>query len=311
MVSYKVLSGGVYSPLPTFFKNDAKKSLDLEAQVAHARHLYDSGIKGILVGGSIGEAIHLTEEERLTLIRTLHKAVPEFTIIAGVIGYCIEDIIRQISVSKENGASYSVILVPGYYGPSLVSQKGIISWFNSIADKAELPIILYNYPGVQNGIQLTFDSYKELSRHEKIVGCKLTHYDFTLYTLVGKSTELRDNNFSPFAGVGQVLVPALSVGIEGVIDGLSTVFPKSMIHLFNLYQEGKTEEASKLQELVTAVNEMTAVLNLLGIKYAIKHRFGLGESLVGRPPLDQEIDITVWDKHYEDFKKLEALEESL
>lgn len=301
---------GIYTPLPTFFKKDY--SLDTETQLNHLNYIKTSGVAGVLVGGSNGEAVHLTKEERFDLVRLVKENVHQsFVVMAGVIGNSIKEVLSDISELKKIGADYAVLLVPGYFGTSLVKQNGIIDWFNMVADNSELPIIIYNYPGVQNGIDLSYDSYLKVSQHPNIVGCKLTHYNFPLYILLGQSQELKQNNFRVMAGVGQVLLPGLAVGAEGCIDGLSNVFPKSMVKIFNLYEQGNLKEAQKLQALVTSVNEMTAVLNILGIKYALKYAFGFGEIVTGRPPLNQDIDINVWNKHLGAFKLLLAYEECL
>lgn len=301
---------GIYTPLPTFFKEDF--SLDLQTQLKHLNYIETSGVSGVLVGGSNGEAVHLTREERFQLVKTVRENVnKDFVVMVGVIGNAIKEILVDIAELKKLGADYAVLLVPGYFGTSLVKQAGIIDWFTMIADNAELPIIIYNYPGVQNGIELTYDSYIKLSQHPNIVGCKLTHYNFPLYILLGQSQQLKTNNFRVLAGVGQVLLPGLAIGAEGCIDGLSNIFPKSMVKIFNLYEEGNLEEAQKLQGLVTTVNEMTAVLNILGIKYALKYAFGFGEIATGRPPLNQEIDLNVWNKYQKEFEKLLEYEKKL
>lgn len=304
---------GVYTPLPSFFKNDDNYSLDLDTQLEHLQYVYSAGISGVLIGGSNGEAIHLTREERYLVVKAVRLKIPDkkFIIMAGIVGVSIPEILQDIKVNKELGANYVVLLVPGYYGSTLTKQEGIIDFFITIANKSDLPIIIYNYPGVQNGIDLTFDSYLTLSKHTNIVGCKLTHYNFPLHTLLGQSQELKANNFRVLAGVGQVFLPSLSVGVEGVIDGLSNVFPKAMVKIFKDFENGKIQEAQKLQYLVTKVNEMTAVLNVLGLKYSLKYIKGWGETVHGRPPLNQDIDLDVWNKYLPDFKQLLQIEQNI
>ncbi|EGV61723.1 2-keto-3-deoxy acid sugar aldolase [Yamadazyma tenuis] len=304
---------GVYTPLPTFFKNDKNYSLDLDTQMRHLDYIHNSGVSGVLVGGSNGEAVHLEREERYTIVEAVRKRVPDknFKVLAGIVGVSIKEIVRDINEVRKLGADYAVLLVPGYFGTTLTKQQGIIDWFVSIADQSTLPLIIYNYPGVQNGIDLTFDSYLTLAKHPNIVACKLTHYNFPLYTLLGQSSEIKASNFRVLAGVGQVFVPALSVGIEGCIDGLSNIFPKAMVKIYTDFEAGKLAESSKLQGLVTSVNEMTAVLNILGLKYGLKHKLGFGDLVYGRPPLAQEIDVAVWNKYLPVFNQLLEIEKSL
>lgn len=304
---------GIYTPLPTFFKNDEEYSIDLDTQLQHFDYIQKSGVSGVLIGGSNGEAIHLSKEERYSVVKAVRERCTnkDFVLLAGVVGVSISEIVADIAQLKTLGANYAVLLVPGYYGTTLTKQQGIVDWFTTIASKAALPIIIYNYPGVQNGIDLTYDSYLTLSEHENIVGCKLTHYNFPLYTLLCQSPQLKANNFRNLAGVGQVLLPGLSVGVEGCIDGFSNIFPKSMVKIFTDYGAGNIAEAQELQGLVTLVNEMTAVLNILGLKYGIKYALGLGAVVHGRPPLNQDIDINVWNKYLPAFNKLLEIEKQL
>ncbi|CDK24809.1 unnamed protein product [Kuraishia capsulata CBS 1993] len=302
---------GIYSPIPTFFKKDY--SIDYESILKHVRYLYQAKVTGILIGGSTGEAINLTREERHEIIRRVRSEFPDpsFKVMGGAIGSCIPDLLDDIQGLKSLKVDYAVVLVPGYYGPGLTKQQGLVNFFQTVADSSKLPLLIYNYPGVQNNIDLTIESYIKLAKHPNIVGCKLTHYNFTLYTLICQNEEIKSANFRPLAGVGQVLVPALATGIEGCIDGLSNVFPKSMLKVFNDYGKGDTVQAAKFQELVTTVNEMTAVLNLLGLKFALNHILGIGEVLHGRPPIDQDIDESVWEKYLPAFEKLWAIEKGL
>lgn len=304
---------GIYTPLVTFFKNDPEYLIDMTSQLNHFDYIQNSGVSGVLIGGSNGEAIHLSKQERYSVVKAVkqQKKKEDFVIMAGVVGTSIADIVEDISLLKESGANFAVLLVPGYYGTTLTKQGGILSWFEMIADRSPLPIIIYNYPGVQNGIDLTFDSYLKLSKHPNIVGCKLTHYNFPLYILLAQSEELKESNFRVLAGVGQVLFPGLSVGAEGCIDGLSNIFPKSMVSIYSDFESGNLEKSRKLQRLVTEVNEMTAVLNILGLKYGLKHVLKFGVSDHGRPPLNQDIDLKVWEKYLPAFQQLLEIENSL
>lgn len=304
---------GIHTPLPTFFKQDSNYLIDLDTQLRHFDYIQNSGVSGVLVGGSNGEACHLSSDERYSIIKAIKGKITKenFIVMAGAIGNSMLDIINDISTLKRIGADFAVLLVPGYFGTTLTKQQGIIDWFKIIADKSDLPIIIYNYPGVQNGIDLTYDSYLELSKHPNIVGCKLTHYNFPLYILLAQSQQLKHENFTVLAGVGQVLLPGLAVGVEGCIDGLSNIFPKSMVEIFNAFTRGDLEKCKELQRLVTEVNQMTAVLNILGLKYGLKHMLTFGDCETGRPPLNQKIDIEVWEKYLPAFKQLLEIEQSL
>lgn len=310
-----IIPRGIYTPITTFFKDDENQTLDLASQVAHAKFLYDNGITGLVVAGSMGEAPHLSMQDRHDLVAALRKGVPDkkFKLIAGAppMG-SIEDSVAESHSALKAGADFLIMLIPAYFGPSLISQEGIIDYFTKVADKSALPVMIYNYPGTSNNVTITLESYKKLSTHPNIVGVKLTHFNLDLYTLLGKDYHMCETeNFRPFTGLGQILVPALSVGIYGAIDGLSALFPKIMVKLYTLVQENKWKEASELQYLVTKTDRMIMELNVVGVKHALKEIHGLGESVIGRPPLSKPVDLQAYQKYAKDIQVLVEVEKSL
>lgn len=308
-----ILPRGIYSPIPTYFKNDGKFSLDTETQVKHASMLYKSGINGLVVSGSMGEATNISSAERNSALKSLRKAIPDrnFKLIAGMPPSSIAEVIKESEESKKSGADFIIVLVPGYFGTSLISQQGIIDYFLNIADYSALPIVIYNYPGSSNNVNITIDTFEVLSKHENIVAVKLTHFNLDIYTLLGNNKAYETNNFRPFTGLGQVLIPSLAVGMFGAIDGLSGIFPKSMLKLMKLYEDGEKEKALQLQYIITKVDLMISELNVVGVKQLLKEVYGFGEIVSGRPPLSKPVDLKSFKKYETDIKKLAEIEKSL
>lgn len=144
---------GVYVPVPTFFLpkssssyNSISSPLDPEAQAAHSIHLAASGIRGLVILGSTGEAVHLSNTERNSVIRDAKKSLAEagytdYPIIAGTATQNIEECVMQLKESKEAGAQWGLVLVPGYFAGA-VSQEGIVKWFEAVADASPIPIMV-------------------------------------------------------------------------------------------------------------------------------------------------------------------------
>lgn len=308
----KEVPSGIYTPIPTFFTN-TKNAVDYETLEKHVQMLAGLKITGVVVSGSMGEGTNLTLKERVKSVEVARNAVPDknFKIIAGAGLGSVEDIIVESELVAAQGADFIMALVPGYFGPNLVTQEGIIAYFEAVADKVAVPLIIYNYPNTCNNVTLTFDTFKKLAEHPNIVGVKLTHYNFDMYTLLGHDPFFEANNFKSFTGLGQVLGPALSVSLFGAIDGLSGIFPKTMVKLYELYTQSKLEEAAKLQWLVTKVDLMITHLNVLGVKYALHDIYGLGEKLEGRPPLSKPVDLTAYKLYAADVQKLKEYEDSI
>ena len=145
---------GVYVPVPTFFVSKTAQNysseappLDLETQAKHAVHLAKSGIRGLVILGSTGEAVAITTKERSELLKhvraELDKAnFKDYPIIAGTYTQGIEDTIQQLQISKDAGAQFGLVLAPGYFATSL-NQEGLKDWYTAIAERSPIPIMMY------------------------------------------------------------------------------------------------------------------------------------------------------------------------
>lgn len=145
---------GIYVPVPTFFaeepptgSNSVTPVLDLAVQTQHSLFLANRGIKGLVILGSTGEAISVTPPERKRLLQSQREALDaegflNAPIIAGTTAQSVPETLEQIKDSRDAGAEYALVLAPGYFA-SLGSQAGFVAWFEAIADRAELPILMY------------------------------------------------------------------------------------------------------------------------------------------------------------------------
>jgi len=144
---------GIYVPVPTFWAKESASNydavtppLDLDTQTEHSLFLVRGGIKGLVILGSTGEAIFTRTQERNELISSQRKALDDAgfkdrPIIAGTATQQIDDTLTMIEESKRAGAEYAMVLSPGYFASS-TNQQGIQKWFEAVADKAVLPVMM-------------------------------------------------------------------------------------------------------------------------------------------------------------------------
>lgn len=144
---------GIYVPVPTFFASEGSPKydpvsppLDLDAQTKHSIFLVKGGIKGLVILGSTGEAVFVRNNERNELIKSQRRALDDAgykdrPIIAGTATQNIDDTLEMIKESKDAGAAYAMVLGPGYFAPA-TSQAGIQKWFEAVANKSVLPILM-------------------------------------------------------------------------------------------------------------------------------------------------------------------------
>lgn len=261
----KVPRAGVWCPAITFFHPETDE-LCLFEQTTYYRYLASSGLRGLVILGTNAETFLLTREERLTLLETARAAVgPEYPIIAGVGGHSTKQCLEFINDAHSAGANYVLVLPAAYFGKQ-TTPSVITSFYADIAARSPLPIILYNFPAVCNGIDLDSDTITALAKaHPNIVGVKLTCGS------VGKITRLAGtftpDEFSVFGGQSDFLVGGLASGSAGCIAAFANIFPKTVVKIFDLYTAGKHNAALALHQLAAQAEAPTKA-GIASTKYA-------------------------------------------
>lgn len=175
---------GVFVPSPTFFlptppgSSHVQPAIDIPTQTAHSIHLARSGITGLVLLGSTGEATHLTASERFALVSGVRAGLdaagfPDYPIMAGVLtSGGIDETLEWLADYARAGAQWGLVLAPGYFGAA-VGQGGLEAWYGEVAGRSEVPVLVYNYPGVTNGLVVQPETYRRLAGMEGVVGCKM------------------------------------------------------------------------------------------------------------------------------------------
>ncbi|TDZ36643.1 putative 4-hydroxy-2-oxoglutarate aldolase [Colletotrichum spinosum] len=313
---------GVFVPVPTFFKPSTADSLqpkvDIETQVQHSIYLAKNGIRGLVLLGSTGEAIHLNKAERFELISGVKKGLeeagfPDYPIQAGVLTNGIDETLEWLGDYAKAGAQWGLVLVPGYFGTA-ANQENIKEWYTVIANKSPLPILIYNYPGVTNNVLVEPDTYQELAQHPNIVGCKMSHGNVSLHIQVSSDPRIDHASFRVYSGFGQQLAPIVLFGAAGVIDGLAAFYPKTVSRLFALaekrpVEQSTLEEVQRLQYAVSRAEDFIGKTGIIGIREGIIRKAGFGALEGGRLPLKGRLAEATWNSLDElllsDIEKIE------
>ncbi|KAK4032707.1 hypothetical protein C8A01DRAFT_20256 [Parachaetomium inaequale] len=303
---------GVFVPSPTFFhpasasKDALQAPVDTESQINHSVFLAKSGITGITLLGSTGEAVHLSRSERSDLIAAVRKGLdaagfPDYPLMAGVLTNGeLDDTLQWLDDYAKAGAQWGLVLSPGYFGPA-VAQDGLVEWYHLVADRSPIPILVYNYPGVTNGVQVLPETYRALARHPNIVGCKMSHGNVSHHIQVSLDPEIDHDQFHVYSGFGNQLGPIVAFGAAGVIDGMAAFYPKTVVRLMELMSTvGITpetqDEIRRLQFAVSQGEEFVMRYGILGIKEAVCRVAGFGNLEGGRLPIRGKLPDGAWDK---------------
>ncbi|MEA4823297.1 MAG: 4-hydroxy-tetrahydrodipicolinate synthase [Clostridiaceae bacterium] len=199
------------------------------------------GTDAIVICGTTGESPVLNDAE--------HKKCIEFTVehvarrVPVIAGTGSNDTAYAVSLTKhaaEAGAD-AVLMVTPYYNKT--TQKGLIKHYMTVADAAEIPIILYNVPS-RTGMGFTAETYLALSKHPNINGVKEASGDFSL---VAATKHLCGDEMNIWSGNDDQTLPLLSLGGCGVISTTANVAPEVMHGICAKFFEGDIAAARKLQ----------------------------------------------------------------
>ena len=200
----------------------------LEDQIA-------SGTDAIIACGTTGESATLSHQEHVEVldfaIRRVNKRVP---VIAGTgsndTAYALE-----LSLEAQKAGADALLMVTPYYNKT--SQMGLIRHFTYVADRVNLPIILYNVPS-RTGCNIKPETFLELSKHPNIVAVKEASGDISA---VAEIAALCGDDLQLYSGNDDQILPVLALGGKGVISVLSNVLPRETHEICELFFSGDVE----------------------------------------------------------------------
>ncbi|KAI8633197.1 L-threo-3-deoxy-hexulosonate aldolase [Xylariaceae sp. FL1651] len=275
---------GIYAPTMTFFDPDTEE-LDIPTIKKHTERLARDGLAGLVTLGSNGEAVHCTREEKIAVTHATREALDAagFTnmpVIVGATESSVKGTVELCKLAANAGGDYVLLLPPSYY-KAQVDEETIESYFTAVADASPLPLILYNYPGAVAGIDMDSDLLIKLAQHPNIVGTKFTCGNTGKLTRVALATKAKTptsegEGYMAFGGMCDFTVQTLASGGSGIIAGGANVMPKVCVKVWNLYAEGKTEEAIALQKILSRGDWFLTKPAIAGTKQAIQSYFGYG-----------------------------------
>jgi L-threo-3-deoxy-hexylosonate aldolase len=303
------LRPGAYAPTMTFFNPDTEE-LDAPTIRNHSVRLAKAGLVGLVTMGSNGEAVHLTREERKTVIRESRTALVEagfsnVPVIAGASEQSIRGTIELCCEAAEAGAEYALVIPPSYYRAAVGNDDTLYQFFTAVADGSPLPVILYNYPGAVAGIDMDSDLIIRISQHPNIVGTKFTCANTGKLTRVShaldaltpssplagpskniSSKQAENHRYVAFGGVADFTLQTLVSGGSAILAGGANVIPRLSVQIFNLWGAGRLAEAMELQKLLSAADWVLTKTSIPGTKSALQTYYGYGgypRRPLGRP----------------------------
>ena len=240
---------GVVVPMISPFHYDFSVDAEAAAQISDA--ISSSGAAPFLFG-STGEGPSMSLKQKEVLIHSVVQAVNKSTLVyAGISSNSLADAIDEGTLFARCGADVLVATLPYYYP---VDEQQMTSFFEQLADKLPLPLILYNMPAmVKRSIPL--EIAEKLSNHPNIVGMKDSERDEDrLMKSIDRWKGRKD--FSFLIGWAAMSSKGLQAGADGIVPGTGNFSAGLYVSLYQAVKNGDYTNADKLQELT---NQLSAL----------------------------------------------------
>lgn len=261
MVKVPVFKGSCTAIVTPF----SEHGVDYERLKKNLEFQYENGTSAVVVCGTTGENATHTPNEHDELVRVTVRTVNgRMKVIAGIGSNNTANALRAAEDAKYSGAD-AVLMVTPYYNKT--TQKGLIEHFSYVADRVDIPMILYNVPS-RTGIGITADTCKVLSQHPNINGIKEASGDIAL---AAKIRSLCGDDLYIWSGNDDCTIPLMSLGALGVISVASNIVPGAVAKLCALCLEGSYAEATELYaKYASLFSALFIETNPIPVKAAMK-----------------------------------------
>jgi 4-hydroxy-tetrahydrodipicolinate synthase len=271
---------GVFPAITTKFTSQNQLDLGLFKKNLSAQ--LDAGINGIVLGGSLGEASVLTNDEKEILVKeTLQFVEGKVPVIINIAEGSTDVAIELAQKASLWGAQGLMLLPPMRYK---ADDRETVQYFKDVAESTPLPIMIYNNP-VDYKIDVTIDMFAELASMSNIQAIKESTRDVT------NVTRLRNafgDRFSILCGVDTLALEELVLGADGWVAGLVCAFPAETVAVFKLVKAGRIEEAINIYRWFMPLLELDIHSKLVQYIKLAESKTGLGSEYVRRPRLKLE-----------------------
>ncbi|SFN82666.1 4-hydroxy-tetrahydrodipicolinate synthase [Chryseobacterium oleae] len=239
---------GVFPAVTTKFT--ANDELDFPAFDLNIEAQLEAGAEGIILGGTLGEASVLSDEEKIEILKhTLEIVNGRVPVLLNIAEPTTKRAIAAAQKAEEAGAQGLMLLPPMRY---LADSDETLEYLTEVAKSTKLPIMIYNNP-VDYKIEVTLDMFEELAKYPNIQAIKESTRDISNITrLINRFGD----RFAIFTGVDPIAMESIVMGCVGWVAGLVCAFPKETVAIYRLVKENRTAEALKIHRWFLPILEL-------------------------------------------------------
>lgn len=268
---------GVYPAITTKF--DQNDNLDLDAFKKNLEVQLASGIHGVILGGTLGEASTLTEEEKDQLIKTTIEVTKgDIPVVINIAEQSTRGAIAAAKRAESNGANGLMLLPPMRYK---ADDRETVEYFKAVAAATALPIMIYNNP-VDYKIEVTIDMFEQLVPISNIQAIKESTRDVTNVTRLKSKF---GDRFAVLCGVDTLAMETMINGADGWVGGLVCAFPAETVAIYELFKAGRIQEAAAINRWFIPLCELDLHPKLVQYIKLAEVATGIGTEHVRAPRL--------------------------
>lgn len=229
---------GVMPAVTTKFTE--KDTLDFEMFSVNIKAQLNAGVHGIVLGGTLGEASTLLDDEKRELTRfTVELVKDTVPVLINIAEQSTKAAVAAAQKAENDGAKGLMMLPPMRYKSG---DRETVEYFKTVANSTSLPIMVYNNP-VDYKVEVTLDMFEELLKCDNIEAVKESTRDISNVTRIKNRF---GDRLKIMTGVDTLALESLIMGADGWIAGLVCAFPEETVAIYELQKAGRIQEALEI-----------------------------------------------------------------
>ncbi len=268
---------GVIPAVTTKFTDNDE--LDFAAFDINLNAQLEAGVDGFILGGSLGEASVLSDEEKFALLKhTVAFIDGKVPVILNIAEQTTKAAVSCAQKALDSGADGLMLLPPMRYNSE---ERETLTYIGAVAKSTPLPVMIYNNP-VDYKVEVTLNMFEQLAAYQNIQAVKESTRDVSNIT---RMFNRFGNRYKIFTGVDPLAMESLVMGADGWVAGLVDAFPKETVAIYRLVKAKRYDEALAIYRWFLPVLELDIHPKLVQYIKLAEVATGIGTENVRAPRL--------------------------
>jgi 4-hydroxy-tetrahydrodipicolinate synthase len=253
--------------------------LDFEAFDINLKAQLEAGVDGFILGGSLGEASVLSDQEKFALLsHTVTYVDGKVPVILNIAEQTTKAAVACAQKALDTGADGLMLLPPMRYNSE---ERETLTYFGAVAKSTALPVMIYNNP-VDYKVEVTLNMFEQLAAYDNIQAVKESTRDVSNVT---RMINRFGDRFKIFTGVDPLAMESLVMGADGWVAGLVDAFPRETVAIYRLVKAKRYDEALAIYRWFLPVLELDIHPKLVQYIKLAEVATGIGTENVRAPRL--------------------------